>query len=197
MEKANNIEVSLVSGLREGDGEALNKIYTSYYPVIESLVLRNGGSEIEAKDVFQEALILLYEKLQQKEFTLSCTIKTFIYAISKRLWLKRWHENNTKVFDTAFESEPGDINLLLKNYEEEEENYLKMELALEKLGEPCATILKDFYLEDLSMAEITEKFGYTNTDTAKNQKYKCLQRLKRCFFNTRKVKEESKDEWLA
>jgi hypothetical protein len=32
------------------------------------------------------------------------------------------------------------------------------------------------------MPEITEKFGYTNVDSAKNQKYKCLMRLKKLFF---------------
>jgi hypothetical protein len=32
------------------------------------------------------------------------------------------------------------------------------------------------------MDEIAEKFGYTNSDNAKNQKYKCLQRLKKYFF---------------
>src|SRR5690606_7467668 len=147
-----------------GDGEVLNKVYKSYYPVIASLVLRNDGSEIEAKDVFQEAVILLYEKLQQKDFKLTCTVKTFLYAISKRLWLKKWHEKSVKVFDTEFDAELGDINLLLKDHQEEERNYIKMEDALKKLGEPCATLLKDFYLEDLSMAEIAEKFGYTNTE---------------------------------
>ena len=51
-----------------------------------------------------------------------------------------------------------------------------------KLGEPCNTIISDFYLYDASMQDICEKFGYTNPDNAKNQKYKCLVRLKRIFF---------------
>lgn len=191
LEKANNGEMLLVNGLREGDTSALNKVYKSYYPVIESLVLKNDGSQIEAKDIFQEAVILLYNKLQEKEFKLTCTIKTFLYAISKRLWLKRWRENKTKVFDTEFESEPGDINSLMKDYEEEEQNFNKMEEALTKLGEPCATLLKDFYLEDLTMVEIAEKFGYTNSDNAKNQKYKCLQRLKKFFFDAKAPTEVS------
>src|SRR5690606_6715764 len=110
-------------------------------------------------------------------------------------WLKKWHEKSVKVFDTEFDAELGDINLLLKDHQEEERNYIKMEDALKKLGEPCATLLKDFYLEDLSMAEIAEKFGYTNTDNAKNQKYKCLQRLKKYFFKSNNMKE-AQDEWL-
>ena len=59
-----------------------------------------------------------------------------------------------------------------------------MNLALDEIGEPCKTLLKDFYIKNLSMKDIQEKFGYTNTDNAKTQKYKCLQRLKKIFFNT-------------
>jgi len=32
------------------------------------------------------------------------------------------------------------------------------------------------------MQEICERFGYTNADNAKNQKYKCLMRLRKLFF---------------
>jgi hypothetical protein len=57
-----------------------------------------------------------------------------------------------------------------------------MKQALEKLGEPCRTILQDFFIHNFTMQQITEKMGYTNTDNAKNQKYKCLMRLKKIFF---------------
>ncbi|RZL13780.1 MAG: sigma-70 family RNA polymerase sigma factor, partial [Pedobacter sp.] len=63
-------------------------------------------------------------------------------------------------------------------------DFEKMKDALEKLGEPCRTIIQDFYLNNLSMQDICEKFGYTNTDNAKTQKYKCLQRLKKLFFQS-------------
>ena len=65
-----------------------------------------------------------------------------------------------------------------------ENQYQAMHTALESLGEPCRSILKDFYMHSQSMEEITEKFGYTNADNAKNQKYKCLKRLKKVFFDS-------------
>ena len=58
----------------------------------------------------------------------------------------------------------------------------KMQSALGMLGEPCKTIIEDFYIHNKSMQEICEDFGYTNADNAKTQKYKCLQRLKKLFF---------------
>jgi hypothetical protein len=60
--------------------------------------------------------------------------------------------------------------------------------SLDRLGEPCRTLLEDFYIRHMSMQDITEKFGYTNADNAKTQKYKCLMRLKRLFFSV--FKEE-------
>ena len=60
--------------------------------------------------------------------------------------------------------------------------FSKMQSALGMLGEPCKTIIEDFYIHNRSMQEICEKFGYTNADNAKTQKYKCLQRLKKLFF---------------
>ena len=63
-----------------------------------------------------------------------------------------------------------------------EENIQNALQSLSELGEPCSTLIQDFYISRLSMDEIAEKFGYTNADNAKTQKYKCLQRLKRLFF---------------
>ena len=67
-------------------------------------------------------------------------------------------------------------------HEERDRQFRLMAEALGSLGEPCRTILEDYYLNDRTMQEICEKFGYTNADNAKNQKYKCLQRLKKLFF---------------
>ena len=61
-----------------------------------------------------------------------------------------------------------------------------MSEALNALGEPCRSIIEDFYIRDFSMESISDKFGYTNSENAKNQKYKCLQRLKKLFFKDQK-----------
>jgi len=57
-----------------------------------------------------------------------------------------------------------------------------MDKAISSLGEPCKSLLEAYYLEKKNMQEIALSFGYTNADNAKNQKYKCLMRLKKIFF---------------
>jgi DNA-directed RNA polymerase specialized sigma24 family protein len=64
-----------------------------------------------------------------------------------------------------------------------------MERALGSLGAPCKGLLEAYYLQKKDMTEIAEAFGYTNADNAKNQKYKCLMRLKKLFFSQYNIGE--------
>jgi len=64
-----------------------------------------------------------------------------------------------------------------------------MERALNSLGEPCKSLLEAYYLKKKGMNEIALMFGYTNADNAKNQKYKCLMRLKKLFFSQYNIGE--------
>jgi DNA-directed RNA polymerase specialized sigma24 family protein len=57
-----------------------------------------------------------------------------------------------------------------------------MDRALKSLGEPCKSLLEGYYLQKMDMQTLASEFGYTNSDNAKNQKYKCLMRLKKLFF---------------
>jgi DNA-directed RNA polymerase specialized sigma24 family protein len=70
-------------------------------------------------------------------------------------------------------------------HREREEHYAQLDAALDALGEPCRSLLRAFYHHDKSMQEIAAEFGYTNPDNAKTQKYKCLMRLKKIFFNAK------------
>ncbi len=66
-----------------------------------------------------------------------------------------------------------------------EDRFVMMERALTGLGEPCKTLIEDFYIRNMSMQAIAEKFGYTNPENAKTQKYKCMLRLKKLFFSVK------------
>jgi len=85
----------------------LKQLYKAHYPMVLNLVLTNSGSEQEAKDVYQEAIIHFYERLQQAEFVLVCKIKTYLYAVSKRLWLKRLAEQKKQIRMEAEDSFAG------------------------------------------------------------------------------------------
>ena len=177
----------LLTGLASGSDDALTQLYRRYFPMVLHFVTSNSGSEDEAKDVYQEALIVLYEKVRGGSFDLHCQLKTYVYSVGRRLWMKqlsyksRFIVNDTE--QTATDSDAVEqMSDDLTDHEERDRQFDLMANSLNRLGEPCRTLLDDFYIRHLSMQDITEKFGYTNADNAKTQKYKCLMRLKRLFF---------------
>jgi len=175
-------EDRIISGIRQKDDLALAALYKAHYAMIVRLVCTNSGTEQEAKDIYQEAVIVLYEKIQSADFQLTCTIKTYLYAVCRRLWLKRLSEKKRHpALNGTAETFDG-IEEEMQEIDEKENAFQRMRTSLMGLGEPCRTIIEDFYIHDQSMEAIRDKFGYTNADNAKNQKYKCLQRLKKLFF---------------
>ena len=172
----------VVLGILNDSKETLSRLYTSYFPMILQLVLKNNGNEDDAKDVFQESIIVLYNKVKSGDFELNSKLKTFLYSVCRRLWLKRLNAESRIVRNVQDFSEIMAVEDDLEKHEEKDRQFELMESALNHLGEPCKTIIEDYYIQSKSMQEICEKFGYTNADNAKTQKYKCLQRLKKLFF---------------
>jgi len=182
--KSNKLEndEQIIAGIKSGSSIALDAIYELYYPSIAHMISQNNGSEDEAKDIFQEAVIVLYDKVSKGNFELSSKLKTYLYSICRRLWLKQLNRAGFGSVDIRGYEDSLPDNDDIERHQELDKKFDQMEHAMSLLGEPCKTILHDFYIQNHSMQEICEKFGYTNTDNAKTQKYKCLQRLKKLFF---------------
>ena len=180
--KAENNEKSLLQGLAKNDKRAVENIYKDNYNIVQALVVNNNGTAEDAKDIFQETMIVLYEKVQSGSFELNCQIKTFIYSVSRRLWLKRLIHHNRFSLSEGHE-EIVSVDDEVEEHEKRNTEFSMMEKAMSGLGEPCKSLLEAFYLQKKSMQEIATSFGYTNAENAKNQKYKCLVRLKKLFFS--------------
>jgi RNA polymerase sigma factor (sigma-70 family) len=180
--KAEFNEQSLLKGLANNDSQAVEALYKSHFSMIQHFVLNNNGSFDDARDVFQEAMITLYEKVQSDSFVLSCQIKTYLYSICKHLWLKRLQQMGKYSSPLNMEEESIPVEADLDDFEQKDAAFEIMNRALNSLGEPCKGLLEGYYLNKKGMQELAEDFGYTNADNAKNQKYKCLMRLKKLFF---------------
>jgi RNA polymerase sigma factor (sigma-70 family) len=172
----------VILGILNNSENALKRLYTAYFPMILQLIINNNGDEDDAKDIYQEAIIVLYNKVKAGNFELSSKLKTYIYSICRRLWLKRLSQLNRYGGDIRDFEEYSPVEDEQDENDEKSIQFNKMESALQQLGEPCKTIMEDFYIHNKSMQDICERFGYTNADNAKTQKYKCLQRLKKLFF---------------
>lgn len=174
-----NNDHALVDKIREGDGDALKYLYKKYYPVVLRLITQNSGDEEDAEDIYQEALIVLYEKVKDPQFKLSSSLKTFIYSISRNKWLYKLRQEGVggvsfddveDFIDVAdepqdFDSEPIDYDNLVEE-------------ALQKMDETCRKLLEYFYFHKLPLEAIAQKLGYNNANTAKAKKNKCMNRAR-------------------
>ncbi|TAE14580.1 MAG: sigma-70 family RNA polymerase sigma factor [Bacteroidetes bacterium] len=175
-------EQHLLRGLANNDATAIETIYKENFPSILNLIVKNSGSYDDAKDVFQEAMIALYEKSRLESFVLTCQIKTYVYSICRRLWLKRLQQMGRVVGTNDSLEETVSVDEDLEILQKKDVEFSIMEQALQNLGEPCKSLIESYYIKKKGMTEIAAEFGYTNADNAKNQKYKCLLRLKKLFF---------------
>lgn len=180
--KAEAAELELLNGLARNDRKATEALYQQNYGMVQAFVLNNNGSADDARDIFQEAMILLYEKAGSGSFELNCKIKTYLYSVCRRLWLKRLQQANRYGSPVENLEDVVPVEEDLEAQENRNEAFTLMEKAMLHLGEPCKSLLEAYYVHKKQMAEIAEHFGYTNADNAKNQKYKCLMRLKKLFF---------------
>lgn len=182
-------EKILLEGLAANNKDAIEAIYRDNYSTIQSFIVKNNGYPEDARDIFQEAMIVLFEKAKSNSFALSCQIKTYLYSVCRRLWLKKLQQNNRYYPAFEFLKETVPVEDEIELHEKQQADFSLMENALVKIGEPCKSLLEAYYIQKKSMPEIAENFGYTNADNAKTQKYKCLIRLKKIFFAQYKSSE--------
>jgi len=186
-----NTDTALLEGLAAGSREAVAEIYKLYRPMLTKWIITRGGTENDADDIFQEALMVMFEKAKLPEFCLTCKLSTYLFAVSKRLWFKKIEHNSAYIsFGDQEEEEENaghayEEDMLL--HLEKEHEFEQLWHSMEKLGEPCNQLLKAFYVDNKSMQEIAAVFNYTNAENAKTQKYKCLTRLKKIFFDARTI----------
>jgi len=164
----------LRSGKRD---KALLRLY-KHFPQVERLICSKGGSKEDARDIYQEALIIFCRKVKSVEFELTAGIGTYLYSVSRFLWkdeLQRRQKKTTVDFD--LDLTPQDEQALQEALERE--NNLKMaEQVIAGLGQRCRDLLQLFYFQSLSMKVIADKLQFSSEKIARNQKYKCMERAK-------------------
>lgn len=156
---------------------ALTYLYTRHYPVIAAYIEKNSGTVEDAADIFQDAIIVFYEKVRFEQLDLNCSIRTYIFSVSKHLWLNKLRSQKKM---TSLDNEVQAIKVpaeSLSILESSEQEKLIAQL-LAKMGEDCRKVLNYYYFERLKMKEIATNMGFANEQVAKNKKSKCMNKLK-------------------
>ncbi len=175
--------------LQKGDSQAIRRVYEEAFPACANLITQNSGSEEDAKDIFQEALLVLIKKLKQADFKLTASIKTFMYAVVRNLWLKQLRKRGKKGLvlvidepDNGFQI-PEDEDFLTEK-KIQESRHLKIEAAMNNIPEECKKIILNFYFHKLSLKEIAKELEYSD-NFIKVKKKRCMDQLKNIVLNTK------------
>jgi RNA polymerase sigma factor (sigma-70 family) len=165
--------------------KAFRRLY-KYYPKVEKYILVNSGSKEEALDIFQDALVILYQKVQKMSPDSDVKIDGFLINTCKLLWSNELRKKKVRRGDDSglasleFEDE-------ITDQIEKEEKIKIVEEAIKKLGDKCRKILEMFYFKSFSMDNIAKKIGYKSVKSAKVQKYKCMESARKMALEMSKT----------
>ncbi|SDL64824.1 DNA-directed RNA polymerase specialized sigma subunit, sigma24 family [Catalinimonas alkaloidigena] len=145
-------------------------LYQRAFPVVARYVGRRGGSFDEAKDVFQDALVIYYEKRVAGTLTLHASDKSYLVGIAKYLWGHRYREEMQHVSLDLTDDWTGE--------EAAAPSSTRLLRFLETAGQKCMELLRAFYYDQLPLREIATQFGYAGVRSATVRKYKCLEKVR-------------------
>ena len=162
-------EQQILDHISRGDESALDYLNKKYYPMMTKMVLKNNGTVEEANDVYQDALIVFWQKAISGNLKITAKISTYLYSICKNYWLKELNRKKR----LSYTEHEGSINE--SNHEDTISKAVRD--AMEILGDPCKSVLIYYYFNQMSMSEIADRMNYSNANTVKVKKYKCKKRL--------------------
>lgn len=166
----------LIEGIRNQDKTVLQSLYANYFPTIKRLVIDNNGTEQDAKDVFQESIIIIYRKIKEGTFELTSSFKSYIYSVCRFIWIKQLSKNKENAEQQNVYLEYEDIAEISPDEYRKNEEYKLYQYHFKRLGKDCQKLLQ-LYLKKVPLKEIADELGIDSLQYIKRKKYKCKEQL--------------------
>lgn len=174
-------QIKLIDAIKANDEIALKSLYKENFYKTEKYIVSNNGSEEEAKDIYQEAFVTVWENVQDNKFVPKnqSALNGYLYTIAKNKWLNHLNSaryRKTNSYDNnryVLNDESIDMNIELEN----NDDINLIANAFNNLGEACKKLLSAFYYDNKSLREIAKIFEITEA-SAKNKKYRCTEKLR-------------------
>lgn len=168
----------IIQGILSGDQQVFNNLYEHEFPKTVRLVTYNSGSVDDAKEIFQSGLVVIIEKVYRNDLDLTCSFSTYLYSVCRNLWFEEIRRNKKTIsINDPYDHIQSDCAFTSNEYMPDE--LAAVNRAIDSLGDGCKQLLECFYYKNLSFDEIANKLGYATAASARNQKYKCLERIRR------------------
>ncbi|WP_128331605.1 RNA polymerase sigma factor [Apibacter sp. HY039] len=178
------MDQEIITNIRAGKSYLPKSFYNKNFSAVARYIMRNNGNIEDAQDVFHESFLVLIQKIRNPDFILTSTLSTFLFAIAKNIWLKRLRDNH------FFRKESFDDKHSIEFFPEASNNLTKENkvlLWLSQISNHCQKLLRAIFFYNQPIEKLMTKMGWKNKHSASNQKYKCIQQLKKA---KRKVEDE-------
>lgn len=173
MEDINRTIVECIKN-RQND-KALSYLYSHTLKKVKGYILNNSGSQDEANDIFQDAVIIFFKSVIENKFEHSSSVDAYIFTISKNLWINAAKRKRTLVHvDIEDQHLSAETDSQLDNMISKEKRSA-LNIAYSKLDEACRKLLGMVAYEKLSMKELQVKMELTSENAAKTMHYRCKQ----------------------
>ena len=166
-------DTELIEGIRARDPKVLQAIYQHFFPLLRAWISRNQGSEEAARDIFQEAMVVMFEKINQPQFQLSHSFQAYLMGVGKNLWLMQLRKKATTVLDESLAG--PDLAASIADDLQRRDRYQVYRHHFAKLGDSCQQILQWFFAGE-SLREIAARLD-TTEKYAKKRKFLCQKSL--------------------
>ena len=167
------IEQPQTAGVGEDRKELLMTLYKNAFPSVARYISKMNGSLEEAQDVFQDALVIFFEKMSREELSVEGSAKAYLLGIVRHLWSKR-HKLQSK----TIRLEDSELSLLTEKDSDKIPLKGKLKKFLETTGKKCMEMLQAFYYEEVPLNQLALRFGFSSVRSATVQKYKCLEKVR-------------------
>ncbi len=161
----------LIEGLRKGDDKTLNYLYQNYFSTVKSHILKNSGTEQDAYDIFQDALMVVFKKFQHNGVELTSDLKGYVFGVARKLWS---NQLRTIKEVTNYDKDVIDDFELEKLLDTPIEQIVQKSFL--KLPKESQKVLS-MHIDGYSYDSIAEEMGYKNATYARRKKYLCKEEL--------------------
>jgi len=169
----------ILKGILRHDNLILQYIYKQYYYNINYFIRKNQGSEDDASDIFQEAIIIIYRKIKENDLIFEkSSFKGYLFSVCRFLWLKQLEKRRMEK-EKLNDSLPYQEDLYDDNFNElvsKNERYGLYQKHFGTLSTDCQKLMQLFF-EKVSLKDIAKVMGYKSEKYAKKRKFKCKELL--------------------
>lgn len=171
-------DARILDMIRRGDEKGLALLFEDARRQVIGYVLAHHGSQEDAEDLLQDALIILWERVRSGRYEYKARLATFLLGIVKNRWLRVLADRRREPL-APVDADPPDETEAVDETIAGEERIAVVRRAMERMDGMCRRVLLMFYWEERSMEEIAEILGFSNAATAKSKKYQCKKALER------------------